>query len=265
MINEKILDKSPFQIIQNKESNLILLCDHASSYMPTEYNNLGLSKKLLAEHIAFDIGAFELTKIMTDILKSNAIFSKFSRLLVDPNRAIDDPTLIMKFADEFIIPGNKVLDEDDITERITNFYIPYHYQVGMLIQSKIQNNLVPILISIHSFTKRFRNTVRPWEISILSDKDNRISKPLIHLLENDNKYKIGDNEPYKGYLRGDTLYKHGTLLGLPHVLIEIRNDLINSRIKQNKIANYISEKLQEVIYTIGPNLNTIKKFGTKSL
>jgi predicted N-formylglutamate amidohydrolase len=265
MINEKPPNSIPYHIIQHPKSNIILLCDHSSAYIPEKYSNLGLSVSLLNEHIAYDIGAYGLTKSMAGLLGANAIFSYFSRLLIDPNREIDDPTLIMKFADQYIIPGNRSIDKSEFNKRKSNFYVPYHNQIELMIKSIIQRGLVPVIVSMHSFTRIFRNGIRPWEISILWDKDNRISEPLINLLEKDNKYKIGDNEPYIGYLRGDTLNKHATSQGIPHVLIEVRNDLINNLKKQNQIALYISEKFQKVIDINRSEINKIKKYGTKSI
>jgi predicted N-formylglutamate amidohydrolase len=265
MINEKPPNSLPYQTIHRPKSNIILLCDHSSSYIPVKYSNLGLSESLLNKHIAYDIGAYGLTHSMASLLGANAIFSYFSRLLIDPNRGIDDPTLIMKFADQHIIPGNRSIDKSEFNKRKRNFYVPYHNQIEIMINNIIQRGFVPVIISMHSFTRIFRNNIRPWEVSILWDKDNRVSEPLINLLENDNKYKIGDNEPYIGYLRGDTLNKHATTQGIPHALIEVRNDLINNHKKQNQIALYLSEKLQKVLDINRSEINKIKKFGTKSI
>ena len=96
------------------------------------------------------------------------------------------------------------------------------------------------------------------------DSDDRISAPLIDSLKRDNKYVIGNNQPYKGYLRGDTLYTHATSRGLPHVLIEVRNDLIADDNGQEIIANYLTKKLSQVIDANIKNISKLKQFGTKS-
>ncbi|MBU92237.1 MAG: N-formylglutamate amidohydrolase [Rhodobiaceae bacterium] len=255
----------PYIIIKSDKTRILLICDHASNIIPSKYANLGLSEKLLSEHISYDIGAAGLTQKMANLMNSQAILSNFSRLLIDPNRSIDDPTSIMRFADKFIIPGNRSITDQDAMLRIDQFYNQYHNKIEEVIISLLNDNIVPILISIHSFTRKFRDKIRPWEISILWDSDDRISASLIDLLERDNNYVIGNNQPYKGYLRGDTLYTHATSRGLPHVLIEIRNDLIADDDGQEKIANYLTKKLCQVISINHKNLSKMKYYGTKSI
>ncbi len=264
MGNEDQIITQPYNIIQKKNTKILLICDHASNLIPSKYENLGLPMKLISEHISFDIGAKGLTEKMSNLMNAHAILSNFSRLLIDPNRSVDDPTSIMRFADKFIIPGNRGISEEDTRIRQKEFYDPYHDKIEDTIISLLNKNIVPILISIHSFTRKFRDKIRPWEISILWDTDNRISTPLIEVLENDNKYVIGNNQPYKGYLRGDTLFTHATSRGLPHVLIEVRNDLISEESGQEIIANYLTEKLNNVIYMNKKNISKIKQFGSKS-
>ena len=255
----------PYNIIKNNNTNILFICDHASNTIPSKYKNLGLSQKLLSEHISYDIGAAGLTQKMANLMNAQAILSNFSRLLIDPNRSVDDPTSIMLFADKYIIPGNRSITDQDTKIRISEFYNQYHEKIEDVIASLLNDSIVPILISIHSFTRKFRDKIRPWEISILWDSDDRISAPLIDLLERDNNYVIGDNQPYKGYLRGDTLFTHATSRGLPHVLIEIRNDLIADEVGQEKIANYLTKKLSQVISANHKNLRNMKQYGTKSL
>lgn len=264
-----MIDHSPEEYIsytskKSKSSNIVFLCDHATNNIPSSYKSLGLTENNLNDHIAYDIGAKCLVEKLSNSLNANYVMSNFSRLLIDPNRSVDDPTLIMKFADQYIIPGNKQLSKNDMSERITLFYNPYHDKLQEICNSIIDKNLVPILISIHSFTKNFREHNRPWQISILWDRDDRIASLLLKFLINDGKYNIGDNEPYVGYLPGDTLNKHATLKGFPHVLIEVRNDLINTEENQIKMADYLSKKIDQTIKDNWSNINKIKKFGSRS-
>lgn len=254
----------PYNIIKKNNTNILLVCDHASNLIPSKYKNLGLPEKLLSEHISYDIGVAGLTKKMANSMNAQAILSNFSRLLIDPNRSVDDPTSIMYFADKFIIPGNRGIKDQDIRIRAKEFYDPYHEKIEETIISLLNNSFVPLLISLHSFTRKFRDRIRKWEISILWDSDDRISAPLIDSLKRDNKYVIGNNQPYKGYLRGDTLYTHATSRGLPHVLIEVRNDLIADDNGQEIIANYLTKKLSQVIDANIKNISKLKQFGTKS-
>tara|TARA_Y100000590_G_scaffold470658_1_gene667478 strand:+ start:1113 stop:1910 length:798 start_codon:yes stop_codon:yes gene_type:complete len=257
-------ENTAYTLKKNESSNILFLCDHATNNIPSRYKSLGLTNDNLNDHIAYDVGARSLVKKLSRILKANYILSNFSRLLIDPNRSVDDPTLIMKFADQYIIPGNKELSKNERDQRIKLYYNPYHEKIEEICNSIVDKNLIPILISIHSFTKNFRNDNRSWQISILWDKDDRIANLLLRFLMNDRKYNIGDNEPYVGYLPGDTLNKHATLNGFPHVLIEVRNDLINTEESQIKMADYLSKKIDEAIKDNWSNINKIKKFGSRS-
>jgi len=259
MSHNKNLNYQPFKIIECCDSRVLLLCDHASSYIPDIYNNLNISDEQLGRHIVYDIGVKGITVNLADLLKSNAILSNFSRLLIDPNRALNDPTLIMKISDNYIIPGNLNIDNNECLARINNFYKPYHESIKKKIDELLSKNLTPLIISLHSFTPMFRGIERPWHISILWDKDTRFSNPLIDLLESEDKYVVGKNEPYSGSLKGDTLYKHASLNGIPHVLIEIRQDLIINDADQYKWASYLNKIISRLLNL--DSLNFIKKYA----
>ncbi|MDC3272645.1 N-formylglutamate amidohydrolase [Hyphomicrobiales bacterium] len=253
MPHNKNLNYQPFQVIEHHDSRVLLLCDHASNHIPYIYNNLNISDENLSRHIVYDIGSKGVTISLANLLKSNAILSNFSRLLIDPNRALNDPTLIMKISDNYIIPGNLNLDNNKCLNRINNFYKPYHEAVKKKINYLLSRNVVPIIISMHSFTPIFRGIERPWHISILWDQDTRFSGPLIDFLESDNEYIIGKNEPYSGSLKGDTLYRHASLNGIPHVLIEIRQDLISDAEGQQKWALYLNKIISRLLDLNGLN------------
>src|SRR5262249_30649318 len=137
-----------------------------------------------------------------------------------------DPTVVMKLSDGRIIPGNRDLDGAGIAERIARYHAPYHAAIAARIAAARANGIVPILISVHSFTPIWRDKPRPWHIGVLWDKDNRLAKPLLDRLQREGDIVAGDNEPYTGALENDCLYRHGTMNGLPHVLVEVRQDLI---------------------------------------
>lgn len=220
-------DKMPYEVVEgNSDAHMIFLCDHASNYVPLELAGLGLNKHVFDRHIAYDIGVAELTRGLAAHFGAPAVLSKFSRLLIDPNRGEDDPTLIMRLSDGAAIPANSRLDEAAGQDRLRQFYHPYHQAVSRVIDQALSRDTVPVLISIHSFTPAWKGISRPWHSGILWDKDPRFAQPLIAALKEPQDITVGDNQPYSGALRGDCLYRHGTSRGLAHGLVEVRQDLI---------------------------------------
>jgi predicted N-formylglutamate amidohydrolase len=211
-----------FETIAGKKP-VLFLCDHAAPGLPPGYGTLGLGAELFRAHIAYDIGAAVVTRALAAGFGGPAVLGVWSRLLVDLNRGPDDPTLIMKLSDGSIIPGNRELSETERARRITEFHAPYHREIAQQIARLGQ----PVLISLHSFTPQWKGKPRPWEVGVLWDKDGRLARPLMARLAAAG-LTVGDNEPYSGALEGDTLNRHGTRNGLPHVLIEMRQDLIGS-------------------------------------
>lgn len=213
-------DDEPFEFISARAGagGLILLCDHASRRVPEDLGDLGLAPDLFATHIASDIGAADVTRALAAHFGAAAVLARWSRLVVDLNRGEDDPTLVMKLSDGSIIAGNV---EADVASRIARFHQPYHRRIAQ----EIARHAQPVLISMHSFTPAWKGRARPWEVGILWDRDGRLAVPLMARLRAAG-FTVGDNEPYSGALENDCLYRHGTMNGLPHVLIEIRQDLI---------------------------------------
>ena len=221
------MTEKAFQAIQgNENSPLLFLCDHASNRLPE--GGLGLDAALLATHIAYDIGAAAITRALAKAYDAPALLGGWSRLLIDLNRGADDPTLVMKLSDGSIIPGNvsdnRGADTAEVARRIAAYHVPYHAAIAAQLDRMGQSAVV---VAMHSFTPAWKGRPRPWEVGILYDRDTRLSAPLMARLA-EAGFTVGDNEPYTGALEGDTLYQHGTLRGLPHVLIEIRQDLIAS-------------------------------------
>jgi predicted N-formylglutamate amidohydrolase len=206
-------------------SRLILLCDHASNAVPPEYQSLGIPAAQLERHIAYDIGARSLTLGLAERLGASAVLSRYSRLLIDLNRGLDDPTLIMQISDGAVVPGNRGLTETERAHRIGRFHRPYHQAIAMAMRAVQARGHVPFLVSIHSFTPVWRGWPRPWQVGILWDRDGRSAHAMIDGFRAQGLV-VGDNEPYHGALEGDTLHTHGTVTGLPHALIEVRQDLI---------------------------------------
>lgn len=206
---------------------LVLLCDHASNAVPPGIGPLGLPDEDMARHIAWDIGARDVVLGLAQRLGAPAVLSRFSRLVIDPNRGPKDPTLVMRLYDGTPIPGNRSLGAGDIAARQAGLHQPYHDRIRAVLDGLIGQGVPPMIVSTHSFTPQLRGQApRPWHAGVLWDRDFRLAGPILDRLRNEGDLVVGDNEPYLGNLPGDTMWTHGTRRDVPHALIEIRNDLI---------------------------------------
>ena len=234
---ETSLNESFARIPGDLKRGLILLADHARNYLPAEYGSLGLPPQQFERHIAYDIGVEAVTRGLAQRLGCPALMTTYSRLLIDPNRSADDPTLIMRVSDGAIVPGNAQVDEVERERRIARFHRPYHAAIATEIDLALGQGVAPVLVSIHSFTPYWKGIARPWQVGVLWDEDRRFADHLLDALRAQGDLCVGDNEPYSGTLEGDTLYTHGTRRGLRHGLIEIRQDLI---VQQSGVDEWIS-------------------------
>lgn len=217
-----------FELIPgNRDRGMVLLADHAKNSLPQEYGTLGLEESVFGRHIAYDIGVEGLTRQLAARLGVPAVMSTFSRLLIDPNRGEDDPTLIMRISDGAIIPGNHPITADEWQHRLRNYHRPYHDAVEREIAAVAEAcGKAPLVLSLHSYTPAWKGVPRPWHAAVLWDNDPRAVRPLIEMLAADGDLLIGDNEPYDGALKNDTMYRHCMRQGIPHALLEVRQDLI---------------------------------------
>lgn len=247
-------DPPPFMILNPEgQSPVLLVCDHASRQLPAKYGTLGLDEAELWRHIAWDIGAADVTKRLCDILDARAVLSGFSRLLVDCNRRTDDPTFICQVSDGTVVPTNRNLAPQEIEQRIEAYHTPYHAAIGRTMASLRQHVSVPILVSVHSFTPVMRGFERPWHVGVLWNKDPRLAQPLMRFLAEDPSIVVGDNEPYSGRSSvGYSIVRHGAEAGLPHALLEIRQDLIDTHHGAEAWANRIGAALRRVLDEVGP-------------
>ena len=244
----KIDDSGAFETAEGRlEQGLLFLCDHASNRLPEAYGSLGLPAGQFHRHIAFDIGARDVTLGLAARFGAPALLTRFSRLLIDPNRGLDDPTLIMQLSDGAVVPGNATLDEAERARRIDQFHRPYHRAINTMLDRMMVHEVVPVIVSIHSFTPFWKGWPRPWHVGLLWDRDARMVAPMLEALRTVPGLVVGDNEPYSGALDGDTLSTHGTRRGIPHVLIEVRQDLIAGEMGVAQWVDILAEALQPVI------------------
>ena len=233
-----------------RPSRWLVTCDHAANTVPPGVNggSLGIARADMNRHIAYDVGAAGVTRHLAEHLDAPAILSNFSRLVIDPNRGEDDPTLIMKLYDGTIIPANRHVDDMETARRLADFYHPYHAAYARLAARRPDT----VICAIHSFTPRLNGRApRPWEVGVLySHLDDRLSLPLIDRLRAEG-YCTGDNEPYAGHLDGDAIDRHGLRPKRPNLLIEVRNDLIADAAGQKLWADRLAPLLQEVLADSG--------------
>ena len=226
-------------------AGVLLLCDHAANAVPAAFGTLGLPLEAFERHIAYDIGAAWVTRRLAALLSAPALLTTFSRLLIDPNRGADDPTLVMRLSDGAIVPGNARIDAAGICARRRSFWQPYRDAVDATLEAMLAAGPVPVVLSIHSFTPAWKGVPRPWEVGILWDTDARLAAPLIAALAA--TCVVGDNEPYDGALEGDTLDAAVTRRGLPGLLIEVRQDLVATPAAAEAWAARLAAVLQPIL------------------
>ncbi|PBC19908.1 MULTISPECIES: N-formylglutamate amidohydrolase [unclassified Mesorhizobium] len=255
---------APFDVVEgDRKRGIVLLADHARRDLPDEYGSLGLPAAEFDRHIAYDIGVEAVTRELAGLLDVPAVLANFSRLLIDPNRGEDDPTLIRQLYDGTVVPGNYPIAPQERERRLDRFYRPYHDAVGAVIASVAQaSGRAPFIFSVHSFTPVMQGRQRPWHVGILWDRDDRVARPLIDMLAQDKNLIVGDNEPYDGALRGDTMFRHAIVNGYAHALIEIRQDLIADQ----KGALAWAERLAPIVDAIDrrPDIHAVKIFGSRT-
>ena len=217
---------SPVHILgEERASRWLVICDHATNRVPDSVGDgsLGISDEDMARHIAYDPGAAGVSIRLAEKLDAPCVLSNFSRLVIDPNRGEDDPTLVMRLYDGTIIPTNRHVDEAEVERRLDLCYRPYHDAVARIAARRDDT----VIVAVHSFTPQFKHRPpRPWHVGLLYSDDERLSLPLIRLLRNEPGLIVGANEPYSGHLKGDTIDRHAIATGRQNTLIEVRNDLI---------------------------------------
>ncbi|WP_374301579.1 N-formylglutamate amidohydrolase [Paracoccus sp. (in: a-proteobacteria)] len=210
---------------EDRPSRWLVTCDHATNRVPAWVGggDLGIAAEDMARHIAYDVGAAGLASHLAALMNAPAIFSDFSRLVIDPNRGEDDPTLLMRLYDGTVIPANKNADQRERERRLDGLHRPYHHALARLAARHPDR----CICAIHSFTPQLRGRpLRPWQVGVLySWQDVRLGPPLVQACRRAG-WVTGENQPYDGHLEGDSIDRHALKHGRPNILVEVRNDLI---------------------------------------
>jgi predicted N-formylglutamate amidohydrolase len=218
-----------FAVRRNGASDFVVAVDHASARIPRCLNNLGLSGADLDRHIAWDIGALEVARGVCEALDAPLVAQNYSRLVIDCNRRCGDPTSIPKISESTPIPGNLNLSEEQIEARRREIFDPYHSYLRTLLDERVSAGRRTILIVQHSMTNVFKGARREMHAAVLYDHDRRFAGCLLDALRAQAGLCVGDNEPYSGKHKiGYTSSHYGESRRIPHVEVEIRQDLIDS-------------------------------------
>ncbi|MDA5556698.1 N-formylglutamate amidohydrolase [Shimia sp. MMG029] len=243
---------TPFSTFgEDRTARWLITCDHASNHVPSDIagGDLGLPAEDMARHIAYDVGARGTSMRLGELLDAPVICTNFSRLCIDPNRGLDDPTLVMRLYDGTIIPGNRDVDDAEIARRVATHYRPYHDALEALAAGR----QAPIIIALHSFSPQLKGRApRPWEIGVLHAKpEDRFGHALLSRLSREQDLTVGDNEPYDGDLPGDSIDQHALQSQRLNALIELRNDEIETEAQQNAWAERLATLLQDTLTESG--------------
>ena len=243
-------DPPPYTVINPQgQGKVLLVGDHASNTLPKMLGNLGLDDAALEQHIAYDIGTRKLLHHLSQHLDAPAVLAGYSRLVVDLNRSLEDESLMPEVSDNTIIEGNQNMSPEHRNQRIHNFYTPYRKAIDAMLHGFREKEIVPAFIAIHSFTPQMAGFARPWHVGVLWDKDPRIPVPLMdNLRAHPDRFNIGDNEPYSGKHPADyTIDHHAEAAGIPHVSIEIRQDLVNTEAGAERWATILADALRDIL------------------
>lgn len=222
-------DDGPVVEIHQGDGPYVVACEHASNRLPRALGHLGLSKADLQRHIAWDPGAADLADGLAGRLGGDLLKQRFSRLVIDCNRSPERPDAIAKSSEDTAIPGNLDLTAEARAVRVSAVWAPFHAALEKILDRRLSRKVPTALVTVHSFTPVYRGVTRPWHIGIISTDERRLADAVLGVLRRDRSLVVGDNEPYSAKDNVDyTIRRHGRDRGVPHVMIEIRNDLLQT-------------------------------------
>ncbi|MGY4157896.1 putative N-formylglutamate amidohydrolase [Bradyrhizobium sp. USDA 4461] len=240
-------DPEPVEVVNaDGRADAVLVCEHAGALIPKRLEGLGLPAAELLRHIAHDIGAESVARRLAGLLDAPLVLQPYSRLVVDCNRPFEAPDCIPEVSDGTIVPGNLRLSEGDRRQRYAEIHEPFHREVSRLLDRRVELGSPTILVTVHSFTRRLAGGgERPWQLGVLSNRNRSFAERFLSSFRKRNPtIRSAHNEPYLiDDISDFTIPVHGEARGLPHLLLEIRNDLIGDAEGQRFWAALIAETL----------------------
>lgn len=246
--------------VTNREgsSPYVIVCEHATNFIPAEFGALGLDEAELSRHIAWDPGALPVAGMLAATLDAALVESCVSRLVVDCNRSLDAPDLVPETSETTVVPGNRGLDAAGRAARVAASHAPFHTALGDLVAARLGAGRETRLVTIHTYTPLYKGVARPWHVGIVHDADERLARPMIEALARlDGGVVVGDNQPYSPADRVYyTLERHARSRGLPCAMVEIRNDGVGDADGQRLWASRLAAILGDIEAAGHPELVT---------
>lgn len=225
----------------------LIVCEHASNWLPASLGTLGLPAADLERHIAWDPGALPVAARLAELLDATLVESRVSRLAIDCNRPVDAPDLIAETSETTRIPGNVGLGAAEREARISLSHRPFHDALAGVIEDRLAHGRESWIVTIHSFTPLYKGVSRPWHIGIIHDEDERLAAPLLAGLRGIAGITVGANEPYSPADRVYyTLERHARPRELPCAMVEIRNDKVADAASQDAWAQRLATILSGI-------------------
>jgi predicted N-formylglutamate amidohydrolase len=229
---------------ESGDSVFFLTCEHAGRAFPRRLGRLGLPEAETLRHIAWDIGIGAVGRELSLLLNAAVVLQTYSRLVIDCNRDPKVPSSIPEISEATEIPGNRSLNETERAARVDAIFRPYHNAIAAALDRRAAADRASALVALHSFTPVFKGVSRPWHVAVLFNRDPRLAHALAEVLRADRGLIVGENEPYRvSDLTDYTVPVHGERRGLPHVEIEIRQDLITDPSGQREWAERLARLL----------------------
>lgn len=237
---------APQVLRPDARGRLVLLCDHASNFIPGELHQLGLPAAELTRHIAWDIGAAGVTRELSGIWDAPAILCGVSRLVIDCNRQLSAVDLIPETSDGTMIPGNEGLSQAGRATRIERWFDSYHEAVEAVLRKRETAGIETVVVSIHSMTPSLNGQPRPWQIALSSAVDRTLADPVLAALRRQGDVEVGDNQPYDLDPAVDySIPYHAMRRGWPHLQVEFRQDEVADAEGELRWARRLAEALKE--------------------
>jgi len=245
-------EPEPFRVSGRRSiSPFLIVCDHAGHKIPRRLGTLGLSRQARKSHRVWDLGAEELSRNLGTALGAMVVSQRYSRLVIDCNRPLSAPDLILETSDGTAIPGNVGLSPEAIAERVKVIFEPYHRYISDELDRRAEAGRPTILVAMHSFTPIMGGVARPWHAGVLFDRDDRLGEALFALLSQERSLVIGRNQPYAAGRESDySLIHHGEDRGVLSVELEIRQDLIADEAGQSQWTQRLATHLRRAIATL---------------